>query len=803
LHFFAFWTIIGYVLYVINLSMKKVFVQLWKWTLKYRKNIIYGALVFFAVQVCFFDIWWIWLNNEVFADGQQTADQNATFNQKVNDWLLTISFFQKVVYVVLYPILAVMWKLVDNSLVYWEVFGFDSVLWQLWNIVRNLANFGLWFLFLYYVFRYIFTVLGKSGKTSDKWPKWIIMRSLIAWIWIQASWFVMWALIDLSTILAYGVWWLPISTLGTQTDIWNPYMLQTVVSVDSDDVDSMAFYLTDPKWEWSNYISQCETVTVQSGWTIQETLLLAPKFIYYKNDWKFYPTTWKLCHFDDQVYYFKNLYDWENKIIWQIWDEWSDEKKRKELQHTYDESIKNAQQEITSLQLDVVNDKIKGDKGELLQIWDAHASWWVAWNIFTWIEYGKDDKLGLDTDNKWTWESWHLTPLKDTLSGSYVWVFSALYSSLLNAWYNMRVSNVVNNSKTVGLLNAVLSFCHMMAIAIPLLVMMIVFVMRIGILWMAIALSPMIVLLTVFGLDEKIDKDSILSNLTIWNLLPIIFSPAIICFAVSVSTVLVRMILNLNRQKIDIADANDFMWWLVNLTLSGLWVNLWKLLCGAIWIAITWFLLWMAVESSKLWKGKVVQWLKNLATTVLWSVPIVPVPWVWKDWKLTTEFVGTAAAFGENGSGGIISNLTNRLKNQYETRDNNILNDWMDGSRVEGRRADAYKKAIVWFTPSGADWTTQNISIGSGDASYDYTFEQVSDDKKASIIEAINGISDVNKRKAFGESKPQITFKNGENNNVTYKFIATKPKLDWQGKPVVENGKQVMEDVYKYEIQWS
>jgi len=180
----------------------------------------------------------------------------------------------------------------------------------------------------------------------------------------------------------------------------------------------------------------------------------------------------------------------------------------------------------------------------------------------------------------------------------------------------------------------------------------------------------------------------------------------------------------------------------------------------------------------------------------------VPVPWVWEDWKLTTNFVGTTAAFGENGRGGIISNLTNRLRNQYEGRDNNILDDWMNGSKVAGRRADAYKKAIVWFTPSGTDWTTQNISIGSEDASYDYTFEQVSDDKKASIIEAINGISDVNKRKAFGESQPQITFKSGEN-NVTYKFIATKPKLDWQWKPVVENGKQVMEDVYKYEIQWS
>ena len=94
----------------------------------------------------------------------------------------------------------------------------------------------------------------------------------------------------------------------------------------------------------------------------------------------------------------------------------------------------------------------------------------------------------------------------------------------------------------------------MLAISIPLVVMLIVFLIRIGILWMAIVLSPMIVLLKVFELDKKIDKESILSYITFENLIPLVFSPAIICFAVSMSTVLVRIINTLNWNNM---GAND------------------------------------------------------------------------------------------------------------------------------------------------------------------------------------------------------------------------------------------------------
>jgi hypothetical protein len=68
---------------------------------------------------------------------------------------------------------------------------------------------------------------------------------------------------------------------------------------------------------------------------------------------------------------------------------------------------------------------------------------------------------------------------------------------------------------------------------------------------MAIILSPIIILLKAFKLEDKLfKKDSILGNLTVSNLVGIILSPAVVCFAVSISTVLVRIISTVNAERI-------------------------------------------------------------------------------------------------------------------------------------------------------------------------------------------------------------------------------------------------------------
>jgi len=310
LQFFAFWTIIDYVLYVIKLSMKKVFIQFWQWILKHKKRLIYGSLAFFIGQICFFNLWWIGIQNEVFADSKkESADQKGEFEKLVTEKVNLMDFFKKTVYVFLYPIMFLAGKLVDNSLVYWTMFNFDTVLWNLWNVMRNLANFGLGFIFIYYIFKYLIT----QDKKKD--PKRLIKRSLIAWILIQASWFLMAALIDLSTIMIYWIWGLPVSILSSTEDLnkkYNGYVMKNIISVDANDISNMNFYLTNIlTWAGTQiYISECDTFSVKDngGMKGSQEYILAPKMIYYQDlSWNFINTEDLYCDYYGSVYKFKAL----------------------------------------------------------------------------------------------------------------------------------------------------------------------------------------------------------------------------------------------------------------------------------------------------------------------------------------------------------------------------------------------------------------------------------------------------------------------------------------------------------------
>ena len=473
MHFFEFWAIISYVLYVIKTSMKRLFVQLWQWILKHKKRLIYGALVLFIGQFCFLNLWWIGAENVVYA-ADETKTQNSSIQETLTDIKDWSELFHKLVYIFMYPILFVAWKLIDNSLVYGEAFKFDVVLWQLWVIVRNIANFGLGFIFIFKIFQFLI-----------KWQKWddikkLIISTLIAWVWIQASWFIMAALIDVSTIVTYGVWWLPLSVLKTDVENesleYNPYVLWTALYVDVNDVDSYAMYLTNGTTSWdSKFISQCETFAYSYrsfllDWDEfkdvkepAEELILCPQMVYYYDgiNNRYYPTENNKCHLNGDVYYFKDLY---GTLEWPtISDKSLSEEEWKDAQNVYKTSI-----DISLIALEddywvIVPASIK--EWSILQIWDAHA--WKVWNSDWWVQYWKDEKVGLDVYNWWIWKEWELPRLSEvSTTGGYVWVFSSLYSSLMYAWMDLNFTATSDGWLYVKLLNSFLSLWHMLAISI-------------------------------------------------------------------------------------------------------------------------------------------------------------------------------------------------------------------------------------------------------------------------------------------------------------------------------------------------
>ena len=90
----------------------------------------------------------------------------------------------------------------------------DIYLWKIWNIMKNFANFALLGIVLFNI------VKNLTGKDKMN-VKDIITKTLVAGILIQASRFVVGALVDISTIAVSAVGAFPSTFLSNNIDLQN------------------------------------------------------------------------------------------------------------------------------------------------------------------------------------------------------------------------------------------------------------------------------------------------------------------------------------------------------------------------------------------------------------------------------------------------------------------------------------------------------------------------------------------------------------------------------------------------------
>lgn len=105
-------------------------------------------------------------------------------------------------------------KLMTNDFVYGAFIHMDIYLWKIWNIMKNFANFALIGLVLVSIVK---SLVGKEALDVKK----TITNTLIAGILIQASWFLMGALIDVSTVATASIGAFPVSFLKTDKNLQN------------------------------------------------------------------------------------------------------------------------------------------------------------------------------------------------------------------------------------------------------------------------------------------------------------------------------------------------------------------------------------------------------------------------------------------------------------------------------------------------------------------------------------------------------------------------------------------------------
>ena len=152
---------------------------------------------------------WFFFIVPTFADNATATTTNSL--KDIQEWLKNFIALCSRWWVVL-AILA--GKLMTNDFVYGAFLHMDVYLWKIWNIMKNFANFALLALVLGSIIK---SLTGKEALDVKK----ILTNTLLAGILIQASWFLMGAIVDISTVATASISSFPMTFLNNDVNLKN------------------------------------------------------------------------------------------------------------------------------------------------------------------------------------------------------------------------------------------------------------------------------------------------------------------------------------------------------------------------------------------------------------------------------------------------------------------------------------------------------------------------------------------------------------------------------------------------------
>lgn len=669
--------------------------------------------------------------SEVNADTVQNIDgtpaAGASSIDTTDIWQI-LNMVLKIIYLLLWPLLVVAGLALDNTLVYASVFHLDAPLWKFWNMMKNFANFALWFMVLYAIIKSILTYSWEWWAKDEKSPLGIIKTTLIAGILIQASWFLVAATVDVSTIATYAVGGLPLSVLKN-TAIGDQKILAVNSTLDLNKFEISSaggeefkiWYSTQHPW----IAGGDQTVTL-SPCRLQGSYVIWREFGDYK-----YKNTEKLKTITEGG---ENKYEgyeicvlWNNKLV--MWKE-----------DAFMEQIKTASQMGT------------WDPGYITH--GGYQHYMNALLTMTWSEAFISGNTLLVRVSSWENILW-----KDFFSGTNSLTISSLiekskwfvgplvtiYSSLLN-FAQLTDTNVTTTSWTSGIF--IIKSLVAIALFFPLIALALVLILRIWVLWLYIVASPFIILKQTFKnfLPIKWLDDYLSIKAVMW----IIFAPVVTVAALSISLIFMTALVNgfsasdtntsigetLGITKVDDHeignDAISFQW-ILQLEFSKLpW---WEAMDWFSWLMVNFFaigLMWMivfaAIKANKIGEG-VGQKVQDFWWKFFQTLPILPMPW-W-GWGLG---VGSLASVLNKSPERFTYNLTHEAEAKAET--------WVNWSGDTGTAPTTISTLQAQdFIKGGADQT----SIEKAMQALWVEKENIGTTLKAStanLYEAINNLPD-------------------------------------------------------------
>lgn len=618
--------------------------------------------------------------NEAHAQTEETTQTNtpATSDKAEVVWLVDLAL--KVIYILLRPLLVIAGLSIDNTLVYGTVLHMDAPLWDFRNIMKNFANFALWFLVLFAIIRKIFS-FGKAGDKRE--PQKIITQTLIAGVLIQISRFVMAALVDLSTVATYAVGALPLNVISS-TPLGDKKIMSAHVEMDlnkfekvvnGNDYYKVRYSVPNPNGGADLNFSECKTknhyvIGRMDGGT------------WFRNEQAWWGGTKNACVKWGQLIFFNEFpntynantntdYQLELSKVLDVCDQ-DYRPDREACQFIVRSSGKSATEytcgerftnviipDISNLHLNETPPYVFADDDSFNRLlepaqynivgWLENSTvyWWTYWDSRL-----KDNDAALTLDKIVDKSKWFVGPL------------ITMYSSLMDF---SQLANT-NNETSFGEIGGEMLIKTWFAIWLffPLIALAVVLIIRVGFMRAVIVWSPFLILMKAFGREEKLWE-----HFKIANIIQVIFAPVITVFALSISLVFMSALV-----------ASIKTWWTSGFDISSQTTEAWtqmfsffkdclelelngfeglggaldvfsRFLLNMIGIGLMRGIVFAAIKMNSIGK-KFWQQIQDFGASFFQTLPIIPVPG------------GEPVGLGSLGT--VVGNLPSEAARQMDTR---------------------------------------------------------------------------------------------------------------------------------------
>ncbi len=663
---------------------------------------------------------WAQTNNTNYSITNASSTTSASSSIDTMGLWQIMDMILKIIYLLLWPLLVLAWLALDNTLVYASIFHLDAPLWKFWNMMKNFANFALWFMVLFAIIKSILTNSGEWSFKDEKSPLGIIKTTLIAGILIQASRFLLAAVVDISTIATYAVGGLPLSVLKN-TQLWTQKILSVNSAIDFNNFDVLNPQGEGFKVRYSTVyknknikISPCKIAEWSSGTT---TISYVVGRILW---WPDYENTAGLA--TDYPWYNVCVINWsqlvmrkEQELMDAIQWDWMNLTQTTSTTTTPDYTTKEGNKVFLNTLTNFTGRVNKPYIQSLaVRLWSGSQEWLTKWDeLFSWTT---------------------AMTISDLIKKSkgFVGPLVTIYSSLLD------FAQLTDTSVTsIGETSWVFIIKSLVAIALffPLLALAVVLIARIGVLWLYIVASPFIVIKSAFKLKlgESLDK-----YLDINNVLGIVFAPVVTVAALSISLIFMTALVsgfssNTSSQEIandmgiqkiesistpqDNYDAMNIMgvaqieftklpWWEWLDRFSWFMVNLFA-------IGLMWMIVFAAIKANILGE-KIGQKIQDFWQNTFSTLPILPIgpggAWVG---------IGSAASVVNRLPDTWIQDRTNTQEAQ--------VRDWVDSSSTKNKFVLDNNKASAIVNAKGSTFEEKYAAAGytmpTGATSKDFNTE--------------------------------------------------------------------------------